>query len=35
MYECYREDPHSYTCLVVVNGREFQTDLAYESGALA
>ncbi|KAI0152640.1 hypothetical protein GGR57DRAFT_166075 [Xylariaceae sp. FL1272] len=33
-YECYR-DPSGYTCLVLVNGREYQTDLAYESNALA
>ncbi|KAJ9151415.1 hypothetical protein NKR23_g3258 [Pleurostoma richardsiae] len=34
MYECYR-DPNGYTCLVMVNGREYQTDLAYESDTLA
>lgn len=34
MYECYR-DPNGYTCHVLVNGREYQTDLAYESDALA
>ncbi len=34
MYECYR-DNSGYTCLVLVNGREYQTDLAYESGVLA
>lgn len=34
MYECYR-DPSGYTCLVLVNGREYQTDLAYESDVLA
>lgn len=34
MYECYRE-ANGYTCLVLVNGREYQTDLAYESGSLA
>ena len=34
MYECYR-DPNGYTCLVLVNGREYQTDLAYESDVLA
>jgi hypothetical protein len=34
MYECYR-DPNGYTCLVLVNGREYQTDLAYESDLLA
>ncbi|EWG38747.1 hypothetical protein FVEG_14946 [Fusarium verticillioides 7600] len=28
MYECYR-DHSGYTCLVLVNGREYQTDLAY------
>ncbi|KAK4166417.1 hypothetical protein QBC43DRAFT_17876 [Cladorrhinum sp. PSN259] len=33
-YECYR-DGSGYTCLVLVNGREYQTDLAYESGYLA
>ncbi|KAK0672059.1 hypothetical protein QBC41DRAFT_39122 [Cercophora samala] len=33
-YECYR-DSSGYTCLVLVNGREYQTDLAYESGNLA
>ncbi|POS76546.1 hypothetical protein DHEL01_v205049 [Diaporthe helianthi] len=33
-YECYRE-PGGYTCLVLVNGREYQTDLAYESDELA
>ncbi|KAK0742365.1 hypothetical protein B0T21DRAFT_283328 [Apiosordaria backusii] len=33
-YECYR-DSTGYTCLVLVNGREYQTDLAYESGNLA
>ncbi|KAH7312358.1 hypothetical protein B0I35DRAFT_480819 [Stachybotrys elegans] len=33
-YECYR-DPAGYTCLVLVNGREYQTDLAYESDLLA
>lgn len=33
-YECYR-DPSGYTCLVLVNGREYQTDLAYESDHLA
>jgi len=36
MYECYRDgDTNGYTCLVVVNGREYQTDLEYESGGLA
>jgi len=34
MYECYRSS-NGYTCLVLVNGREYQTDLAYESGGLA
>ncbi|KJR89866.1 uncharacterized protein SPSK_06731 [Sporothrix schenckii 1099-18] len=34
MYECYR-DINGYTCLVLVNGREYQTDLAYESDMLA
>ncbi|KAH8897043.1 hypothetical protein GQ53DRAFT_778269 [Thozetella sp. PMI_491] len=34
MYECYR-DASGYTCLVLVNGREYQTDLAYESDGLA
>jgi hypothetical protein len=34
MYECYR-DSSGYTCLVLVNGREYQTDLAYESDNLA
>lgn len=33
-YECYRE-PSGYTCLVLVNGREYQTDLAYQSDELA
>ncbi|ROT36626.1 hypothetical protein SODALDRAFT_325930 [Sodiomyces alkalinus F11] len=33
-YECYR-DSSGFTCLVLVNGREYQTDLAYESDALA
>ncbi|KAI1177985.1 hypothetical protein F4777DRAFT_156197 [Nemania sp. FL0916] len=33
-YECYR-DTGGYTCLVLVNGREYQTDLAYESNSLA
>lgn len=33
-YECSRS--HSgYTCLVLVNGREYQTDLAYASDTLA
>ncbi|EPE08981.1 hypothetical protein F503_04568 [Ophiostoma piceae UAMH 11346] len=34
MYDCCRGSA-GYTCLVLVNGREYQTDLAYESGALA
>jgi len=34
MYECIR-DMNGYTCLVLVNGREYQTDLAYESDSLA
>ncbi|KAK0708249.1 hypothetical protein B0H67DRAFT_495798 [Lasiosphaeris hirsuta] len=34
MYECYH-DSNGYTCLVLVNGREYQTDLAYESDNLA
>ncbi|OAA64192.1 hypothetical protein SPI_02839 [Niveomyces insectorum RCEF 264] len=34
MYECYR-DHNGYTCLVLVNGREYQTDLAYKSDLLA
>lgn len=34
MYECYR-DHSGFTCLVLVNGREYQTDLAYESDVLA
>jgi hypothetical protein len=33
-YEIYR-DANGYTCLVLVNGREYQTDLAYESDGLA
>jgi len=33
-YETYRST-HGYTCLVLVNGREYQTDLAYESDMLA
>ncbi|KAG6016903.1 hypothetical protein E4U43_002780 [Claviceps pusilla] len=33
-YECYR-DHSGYTCLVLVNGREYQTDLSYESDVLA
>jgi len=34
MYECYRSS-NGYTCHVLVNGREYQTDLAYESDILA
>ncbi|KAJ4293794.1 hypothetical protein N0V88_005305 [Collariella sp. IMI 366227] len=34
VYECYR-DTSGYTCLVLVNGRKYQTDLSYESGGLA
>ncbi|OAQ96240.1 hypothetical protein LLEC1_02790 [Akanthomyces lecanii] len=33
-YECYR-DPKGFTCHVLVNGREYQTDLAYASDILA
>jgi hypothetical protein len=33
-YECY-SDPHGFTCLVLVNGREYQTDLAYATDGLA
>ena len=33
-YEIYR-DTNGYTCLVLVNGRKYQTDLAYESDGLA
>lgn len=33
-YECYRE-PTGYTCHVLVNGREYQTDLAYQTDDLA
>lgn len=33
-YECHR-NTGGYTCHVLVNGREYQTDLAYESGVLA
>lgn len=33
-YECYRE-PSGYTCLVLVNGREYQTDITYKSDTLA
>lgn len=34
LYETYRSRT-GYTCLVLVNGREYQTDLAYESDHLA
>lgn len=34
MYDCFH-DMNGYTCLVLVNGREYQTDLAYESDNLA
>jgi hypothetical protein len=34
MYETYRSNS-GYTCLVLVNGREYRTDLAYESDQLA
>lgn len=33
-YECYRGNS-GFTCLVLVNGREYQTDLSYESDVLA
>ncbi|KAJ1337978.1 hypothetical protein MN608_00836 [Microdochium nivale] len=33
-YECYQE-ARGYACLVLVNGREYQTDNLYESGGLA
>lgn len=33
-YECYR-DGSGFTCLVLVNGREYQTDIPYESHGLA
>ncbi|KAL2755980.1 hypothetical protein ACRALDRAFT_1064039 [Sodiomyces alcalophilus JCM 7366] len=33
-YECFR-GPSGFTCLVLVNGREYQTDLAYQSDTLA
>lgn len=33
-YECYN-DRKGFTCLVYVNGREYQTDLPYESDVLA
>ncbi|KAK0628946.1 hypothetical protein B0T17DRAFT_614793 [Bombardia bombarda] len=34
MYECIR-GTGGFTCLVLVNGREYQTDLTYESDNLA
>ncbi|KAH8811996.1 hypothetical protein F5884DRAFT_669938 [Xylogone sp. PMI_703] len=34
LYEVYRNNS-GYTCLVLVNGREYQTDLSYESDGLA
>ncbi|TVY71358.1 hypothetical protein LSUE1_G010140, partial [Lachnellula suecica] len=34
LYETYRS-PSGFTCLVLVNGRKYQTDLAYESDGLA
>jgi hypothetical protein len=33
-YQCYR-GTDGFTCLVYVNGREYQTDLAYQSDGLA
>lgn len=33
-YECYRTKS-GYTCLVLVNGREYQTDLPYVTNSLA
>ncbi|ROV91068.1 hypothetical protein VMCG_09580 [Cytospora schulzeri] len=33
-YDVFR-NPGGYTCLVLVNGREYQTDLTYESDELA
>ncbi|CAG9992501.1 unnamed protein product [Clonostachys byssicola] len=33
-YECYHQN-NGFTCLVLVNGREYQTDLVYESDLLA
>jgi hypothetical protein len=33
-YECY-QDRSGYTCLVLVNGRHYQTDNAYQSDTLA
>lgn len=35
MYEIRRGGTGGYTCLVLVNGREYRTDLAYESDQLA
>lgn len=34
LYETYRSSS-GFTCLVLVNGREYQTDIAYESDGLA
>jgi len=34
VYDTYH-DHSGYTCLVLVNGREYQTDLSYESNLLA
>ncbi|KAI6709331.1 hypothetical protein JHW43_008145 [Diplocarpon mali] len=34
LYETYKSSS-GFTCLVLVNGREYQTDLAYESDGLA
>lgn len=34
LYETYRSTS-GFTCLVLVNGREYQTDLTYESDGLA
>ncbi|PVH70407.1 hypothetical protein DL98DRAFT_395569, partial [Cadophora sp. DSE1049] len=34
LYETYRNSL-GFTCLVLVNGREYQTDLAHESDSLA
>ncbi|RAL60200.1 hypothetical protein DID88_000821 [Monilinia fructigena] len=33
-YKTYR-DAQGFTCLVLVNGQEYQTDLAYQTDALA
>ncbi|KAK3503456.1 hypothetical protein B0T13DRAFT_393480 [Neurospora crassa] len=33
-YECYR-DGTGFTCLVLVNGREYQTDIPYQTHGLA